>query len=239
MLPDLLLIIDLETTGTNCEVDQVVEVGAILYSVPMACELQQLSTLLPVAQNPAQPINRISAQASQIINPALFEPCLRLLDSWIDQADFMVAHNAEFDRDWFGKGHLPPIHKPWLCTYRDFIWPKNERATSLINTALNHGVGVSSAHRALTDCQLIARLCDRVKESGELEQILTTAIARSQEPVLTIMAKVSYDNRELAKQSNFRWNSDTKQWLKSIKRSDLARELPHYGFSIAEIETSS
>lgn len=226
----LLLIVDLETTGLIPENSKVMELGAILYSVQNACVIQQLSTLFPVSENPAQKINKINVQATQMVDD--YSISLEQFRHWVDIADFMVAHNAEFDKQWFGFGLLPEINKPWLCTYDDFVWSKNEKPTSLINTVLNYGIGVNNAHRALTDCQLIAALFDRVSESGEFEEILTEAIERSKEPKKTVIAKVSYDDRNLAKQFRFKWNPDKKAWLKEIRLSDLTKEQVHYPFQI-------
>ena len=122
-------------------------------------------------ENPAPAINRISPEASC----AIFDTSeiIAIFNQWVEWADYVVAHNAAFDKQWFGQAKLPSIDKPWLCTYDDFIWDKNPKPTSLINTLLNYGMGVRHAHCALTDCQLIAALFDRVAETpGQFEAIL-------------------------------------------------------------------
>ncbi len=228
-----LLIIDLETTGLMPDKFQVIELGAILYSVPHHGVIQQMSTLFPVSENPAEPINRISVDACAAASDR-YHLMLPVFQQWVDAADYVVAHNADFDRQWFGYPPLPAIHKPWLCTYQDFIWPMNTKPTNLVATALNHGIGVSAAHRALTDCQLIAALLDRVEayQVGHLEQLLKRAIQRSQEPRITVIAQVSYDNRDLAKALDFRWSAATKQWIKTLRKSELEQESLTYPFEI-------
>jgi DNA polymerase-3 subunit epsilon len=62
-----LLIIDLETTGLDPEIDSPIELGAILYSIPQRCTIQQISTLFAVVKNPAENINEISAKLSQTV----------------------------------------------------------------------------------------------------------------------------------------------------------------------------
>ena len=44
----------------------------------------------------------------------------------IDCADLIVAHNAAFDRKWFGIGPLPIINKPWICSMDDIAWPEEK-----------------------------------------------------------------------------------------------------------------
>lgn len=237
MLPKLLLIIDLETTGLNSETDRVIELGAILYSVPHHCVLQQLSTLFPVIDNAAEHINQISSNASQAISD--FQWAIAQFQIWAQQADYLIAHNAKFDSQWFGYGVLPYIDKPWLCTYRDFIWKNNSKPTSLVTTCINHGIEVSKAHRALTDCQMIAELFDRTAaQEGELDKLLQKAIARSKEETITVIALVDYSDRYLAKEQNFRWDGNQKIWSKVLKASDYNQECKNYPFKIKVVNAS-
>ncbi|MGB0563077.1 MAG: 3'-5' exonuclease [Spirulinaceae cyanobacterium] len=229
-----LLIVDLETTGLDPKQHRPIELGAVFYSVKYACTIHQLSTLFPVDQNPAQTVNHIPVDASF----AALEQCQTLLgifELWVEQADYLVAHNAAFDRQWFGKTLLPKITKPWLCTYEDFIWPENARPSNLITTALNHGIGVNQAHRALSDCQLIAALFDRVEyhRSGQLAELVEQAIARSTEPRVYVIAEVSRADKDLAKQRGFRWCQYVdKKWAKKMRRSDFEREKAKYPFKV-------
>ncbi|MEL6384304.1 MAG: 3'-5' exonuclease [Cyanobacteria bacterium J06626_18] len=155
-----LLIIDTETTGTDPTQDTVIEIGAILYSVSCQTALSHLSFLLHAAQNAAEPINRIPPTALIALPQVLQHKSLSLLQELALAADYVVAHNAEFDIQWFDDQQLPILRGPdqqalqWLCSMADMTWPKQTRpGESLITLALNHGIGVSSAHRALTDCQ--------------------------------------------------------------------------------------
>ena len=52
------LILDTETSGLD-DTAQIIEVGAILYSVENQCVLQELSTLFPALKNDAEYVNRI------------------------------------------------------------------------------------------------------------------------------------------------------------------------------------
>lgn len=229
-----LLIIDLETTGLDPTQHRPIELGAVFYSVQHHCVLHQLSTLFPADKNPAQTVNKISVDASF----AALDQCdaaIALFSRWVEKADYLVAHNVAFDRQWFGQRFLPAIAKPWLCTYRDFVWPENPRPTNLVATALNHGIGVSHAHRALTDCQLIAALFDRVEyhRPGYLRVLVEQAIARSQEPQIYVIANITKAEKELAKSRGFRWCHYLDQkWVKKMRRSDLEREKAGYPFRV-------
>ena len=118
---ETLLIIDFETTGVDAADDEPLELGAILYSVPHRTTLAQLSTLIPIAAgNAAERINRIPAEASRGVSEAESAAAMALFQTWLDRADYLVAHNASFDRQWLGQPPTPASDKPWLCTYEHF-----------------------------------------------------------------------------------------------------------------------
>ena len=214
-----LLIIDTETTGLDPQLDHCLEVGVILFDVPSRQVLAQHSFLLPVDANAAEAINRIPAAATNLPQP--WRPALSYLQSLLDAADVLVAHNAAFDRQWFGRGHLPATDKPWLCSMEEMRWPAERllrSRPSVRDLALAYEIPVWAAHRALTDCIYLAevfRRCD------ELEQL----VERGLEPRQLMRAQVSYDDRHLARDAGFRWNEPVKgAWARRLSERE-ARDL--------------
>ncbi|PSN11107.1 hypothetical protein C7271_25060 [filamentous cyanobacterium CCP5] len=165
-----LLLLDTEKTGIYPNYDSVIEIGAVLYSCLSQAVISQVSFLLNAPSNPAEHINRIPVEALAASSVTLQTSSFGLLQHMAAEASYIVAHNAEFDAQWFNDQSLPIIRgfnqQPlrWLCSMADMTWPKQSKpGESLISLALNHGIGVSSAHRALTDCQLLAELFDLPK----------------------------------------------------------------------------
>lgn len=217
--PERLLIVDTETSGLDAETDQCLEVGAILFSVSARQVLAQMSCLLPVESNPAERINRIPAEVTRLPQP--WTTGVAYFQELMTSADLLVAHNASFDRQWFGRGVLPDASRPWLCTLEDIRWPaeRNLRARpSVIDLALAYGVPVWAAHRALTDCLYLAEVFRRCDD-------LELMIQRGLEPRRLMRAQVSYDNRHLARDAGFRWNDPVKgAWSRRLSDRE-AREL--------------
>jgi DNA polymerase III subunit epsilon len=229
-------ILDLETTGLDPEKDEVIEIGAILYSVKHQTVLQQASTLFPVKENPQEHINKISVCASNVSESVdlIRNEVSSLFSGMFSWSNYLIAHNAAFDKQWRTGIHEIDFwfqENPWLCTLNDFIWPRNSKPSNLITTALNHGIGVTKAHRALSDCQLIAELFDRTED---LQGLFEREIARSNEPRYLVIAQVDYDSRQLAKDFNFYWEfyKDTpkKVWQKELRESDLNIESSQWQF---------
>jgi DNA polymerase-3 subunit epsilon len=226
-VPRTLLIIDTETTGLDPETQHCVEVGAILFDVQSRAVLAQQSFLLPAETNAAEPINRIPAAVTRLPQP--WKEGLRWFQNLLDAADVLVAHNAAFDRQWFGRGELPAVTQPWLCSMDDMRWPADRQLRSrpsVRDLALAYGVPVWAAHRALTDCIYLAEVFARCED---LEQQLLQGL----EPRQLVRAKVSYDDRQLARDAGFRWNDPIKgAWARRMSE----REIQELSFPVTPVD---
>jgi DNA polymerase-3 subunit epsilon len=215
--PSLLLIVDTETTALVPQQGQCIEVGAILFSVPHRTSLQQVSFLLPAQANPAVHVNGIPAEMTQVPQP--WQAGLACFGAMVGMADALLAHNAAFDRQWFGIDPLPTVNKPWICSMEDISWPAERHLRpnpSVRDLALAYGVPVWAAHRALTDCIYLAQVFERC---DNLETLLQAAI----EPRHLFRACLSYAERHLAKQAGFRWNEPVpKAWSRRLTEQEAA-----------------
>jgi DNA polymerase-3 subunit epsilon len=213
--PERLLIVDTETTGLTPAKGRCIEVGAVLFHVPCRAVLSQLSFLLPCSSNPAERVNGIAAAVTRLEQPR--DQFLACLEAMAAAADVLVAHNAAFDRQWFGREELPPLQRPWLCSMEDIRWPaeRHLRATpSVRDLALAYGVPVWAAHRALTDCIYIAQVFER---EAQLEALLQQALL----PRKLYRARLPYDQRHLAKEAGFRWNEGVQgAWSKRLTEAE-------------------
>ena len=211
-----LLIVDCETTGLDPATDRLIEVGAVLFDVGDRAVLSQVSTLLPVRENPVERINRIAARTAQGTPAAVIEQAKELVRTLAVHADAYVAHNVAFDSKW-----LPELSdKRWICTMDDVRWPRVSRARqSVVGLALDYEVPVWAAHRALTDCTYLVQVMQR---EPELERLLVEAL----EPKQLYVAIVSYEERQVAKDAGFTWDKPVpKAWSRKLRESE-AEALP-------------
>jgi DNA polymerase III subunit epsilon len=190
------LIFDVETTGTDMNLDRVIEVGAVLWSVEHATHIAQFSTLLAGEDNAAERVNGIPAGALR--DGGTPDAVWARLDRWVERSDAI----------------------PWICSMNDIVWPRPTSSRSLAAIALGHGLAVVDVHRALTDCRLLARLFERCVELGhDVRAMLTRALR----PKGRYVALVSYDGRELAKAAGFRWSSESRTWEREMASEDAER----------------
>ena len=218
--PATLLILDTETTGLDPASGQCLEVGAVLFHVPGRAVLSQLSFLIPAESNPARHVNGIDPAVTLLPQP--WRQSLELFAAMVESADAVLAHNAAFDRQWFGIEPLPAIERPWICSMEDIRWPPDRhlRATpSVRDLALAYGVPVWAAHRALTDCIYLAQVFERCVD---LEDLLVAAL----EPRQLFRAQLSYAERHQAKEAGFRWNDPVAgAWTRRLSAREV-RALP-------------
>lgn len=214
--PQTLLILDTETTGLSPADSQCVEVGAILFSVPHRAVLTQVSFLVPCLVNGAEFVNKIPAAITQLEQPT--QAGLDCFDSMLACSDAVVAHNAAFDKQWFGVDPLPEVKIPWICSMDDISWPAELRLKSrpsVTALALAYGVPVWAAHRALTDCSYLAHVFERC---DDLEKLLKAA----QESRELYAAILPYDRKEEAKEAGFRWVAEARQWQRKLSQTEVA-----------------
>lgn len=213
------LVLDTETSGISPDTSDVVEVAVCLLDTVTAQPISTYADIIYGTENAAEHINRISTNLLSHGLPA--ERVWSNIASMIERADCILAHNAPFDRRFVEK-NLDSISIPWIDTQRQVDWPENSDNQKLTTVAIAHGVAVLSAHRALTDVDILVRLLQRIHERGT---DLTKLLMNAMKPKPLYAALVSYDDREKAKSAGFSWHAGYKRWERRMTAED-AKKLP-------------
>lgn len=221
MVPSTILILDTETTGLDAATDRVVEVACIRYSLTHATVLRSYSSLIRGESNAAEAINRIpTAALMDAPEPARVWAAVASL---ADGADCVVAHNADFDRGFCAAAGVSMAYHiaqmPWVCSRSQMEWPRGKQGDSLVNLTLAHGLGVATAHRAMADCDMLARLFTRVAEMGV---DLGAMVARGMRPSAVFVALAPYEQKDVVKAAGFSWDGERKEWRRRMAVEDVA-----------------
>jgi len=214
-----ILLLDTETTGMNPEVDRCIEVACCLYDTTTASPIVSYSSLIKHDANPAEPINRISVK-SLLNAPDEWEVWPKVLNL-AEKAECLVAHRASFDRLFVNEMLRDRI---WICSKSDILWPDLRGGTMagdhLVHLSLFYGLGVVSAHRALTDVDIMVRIFTRVAELGfDLDKMLTSAMR----PKERFVALVPYEKKDTAKKLGFLWDADRREWYRHMPPEDTPK----------------
>ena len=97
-------------------------------------------------------------------------------------------------------------------------------AKNLVQLASLHRIMNPNPHRALNDVLVMFELLARYN----LNYILDIATT----PFVRVIARVSYDDRNLAKDRRFYWDPVNKEWYKTIREFTLRQESKEYEFPI-------
>lgn len=190
----LITILDTETTGLDPAKDKVIEIGAVLYSTEHRASVQEISTLIPTELNPATAINGLEPALTQAVTSDILNPVKAVLGAMLKASEYAVAFNSDFD-----SAFLPWITRPWSDAAA-IAYPRAGHKKDLVNLALNHGIPLIGAHRALEDCRILAALLSKVPD-------LDYQLRQAARPKTIVRALVSYEERDLAKQHGFAWNA--------------------------------
>ena len=216
-----LLILDTETTGLNPQREEIIEIAASLFHVESRSVLASLSTLITPqkTKNSAQHINKISDEALAATSAVVGSAALAMLKNMATECDYIVAHNAEFDRRFLEK--YPSLNfggKTWLCSMKDLSLGSAKKLTEL---ALECGVPVTRVHRADSDVDLLCRIFENTSN-------LTELVREATQPKIIVEALVSFEDKDKAKIAGFTWDKERRGWFKEMPKGKYVAK--HFDF---------
>lgn len=233
----LLLFTDVETTGLSVEKDYITELGAVLWDTVRESPVEVLSEfiLFPEAPSISKEITELTGIDRELLEKHSYgspRDVLKRFYAMADKADFIVAHNAPFDRSFIEKAYeilgskkLGFIHLwNWIDTLTDLPFSPNITSRKQGHIAAELGVNPNLfAHRAIFDVlQLIA-----VFNKYPLDVVLKRAQAENVRAVAKILPPfkdprpVGEKEVDMAKALHFRFYSDTKEWVKMMKDFEI------------------
>jgi DNA polymerase-3 subunit epsilon len=245
----LVLALDVESTGLDPKTDRIVELGWCLFDVDekevvlsggayvdgveVSPEIQRMTGIRPEwPRRFGRPLGELLREVD-------------LLATGGEGTAALVAHNATFDRGFIAaEAAREGLSKqtltgpgPWIDTLTDLPHEKEPDSRKLRYLALDHGLFPGRVHRAQSD----AILCADLLACYPFDAVL----ARAASPRVVVQAIVSFDDRQKAKDLNFRWEklegierTFTKQWVKAAKECDmpaLHAAAKNSGFRIVQV----
>lgn len=221
-----ILILDTETSSLDPKTGHLLEVATALWSVEHRSLVKARSWILRAASNEAEAVNGIPTKlVAEHKHAADGIATEAWVFGWAEESDAIVAH-GDFDRKWFGSEIQS---RAWIDSCDDIEWPRASTSRSLVALALAHGVGVSHAHRALSDVMTLVQLFERAAEMTDVDAMLT----RAARPKRTYRAVVPRERKDEAKSRGFRWDPDRGIWHRRIAVEDVAAK--DWPFKLEEV----
>jgi DNA polymerase-3 subunit epsilon len=157
-----MVILDLETTGLDAEVDGITEVGLLLvmYS-PQFDLITGIVDRFCAYNDPKVPISDFITDFTGITQDMVEGTNVELNDisHFFENDPIVIAHNSNFDRKFFDKKFPELVNLRWVCSKDDVDWRGMYKFESDKLEFLNYKSGYFYAgHNALVDCFALLNL---------------------------------------------------------------------------------
>lgn len=213
--------IDLETTGLDPKTDKIIEVGAVVWDTKEKKPLRMLSELVQVEQKLEPEIVRITGITDSDLEAfgLSLEVVLQRLADLTRYCDYVVAHNGRaFDKLFLDRdlaAHGLAIDLPWIDTLHDVPYDDHINTRNLTHLCADHQFLNPFCHRAVFDVLSMLKVMSQYSFE-HVEDLYKS-------PQRRLIAKVSYDERELAKKAGFRWDPSQKCWYRDVKECQISQ----------------
>ncbi len=219
--------LDVETTGLDHRTDAVIELAMQRFRVDRTGRIIGLGPPFRWLEDPGVPISAEITALTGIDDEAVAgrrigeaEATGLLLD-----ADFVIAHNATFDRP-FVERRLPlAAGRPWVCSMRDVDWRGMGFEGRVLSHLLSQMGWFYEAHRADVDVTALLKLLAHVPE-GRDATVLSDAIRNASRPAYVVEAvRAPFDTKDLLKARGYRWDGSRRHWWREVTEGELDDEI--------------
>ena len=230
----IILGIDVETTGLDCNTHRITELGMVLYDTDRKQPLRMYCEYVKIDSNVPPMITQLTGITDGDLSSygIPIEEAMAAYFEFCELAEYQVAHNAPFDRGFINaeitRIEAPGVPKdiPWIDTSVDVRYPEGIQTRKLEFLGPAHGFLNPWSHRALFDVLSMLKVLDNydinevTRLAGEPD---VTMIAICQKPWDDKAADGKKDT-DKAKGMGYRWNGTAKQWQKKVKQSQISAE---------------
>jgi DNA polymerase-3 subunit epsilon len=215
-------ILDTETTGLDHGKDEIIEI-AIRKWIYHKRDHHLIKPVDEYSELNEPKRNEISETITELTGITKDDVKGREIDwsivaKMIGESDFVLAHNAGFDRPMIeAVAEVSKISsaKIWTCSFKQVDWAQLGFLSAKQELlSLFHGFHYSG-HRALTDIDALANL---ILQGDYLKVILANAKIKQ---VCVDCVQAPFESKDLLKNNGFTWDAPNKFWTKLVSESEL------------------
>ena len=223
-----IVFLDTETTGVNRANDKIIELALKMATFEKSSGIiVSIDQVYESFNDPGEEISQEITMLTGISNDMVQEQSIDwgMVDTIINDADIVVAHNASFDRAFVEKHSSVSPNKIWACSINDIDW-LGRGFSSAKQELLCYWHGFYfEAHRAMNDVDALIHLLTH--SSYDIDRPVLELIENSQKPTYIIFAtNFNYDpvKKDIVKANKYKWNPEEKIWYKNVTFDNLESE---------------
>ncbi|WP_366145835.1 3'-5' exonuclease [Bradyrhizobium sp.] len=234
------IFLDVETTGLDVELDEIIELAMVPFDYDVEGVIQSILPPFSALRDPGRPIPASVTALTGLTEEMVAGRSIEADDvrRFISQAAVVVAHNASFDRRFCERLCDAFVNLPWACSLTEVPWREEGfEGSRLTHLANGHGL-FFDGHRAVHDCLAGIEILTRpLPLSGRTG--LAVLLDSARKPRWRIWATgAPYELRETLKRRGYRWNDGSDGRPRSW-HADVCDEQGELEFLCAEIYRTS
>ncbi|WP_246662909.1 3'-5' exonuclease [Pseudolabrys sp. FHR47] len=202
------IILDVETTGLDAATDEVIELGMVKLSYFPDGQIAGVIDRFTSFNEPSKPIPEDVSAITRITSEMVIGHRIESekVSSFISDAAIIVAHNAQFDREFAERYWLEFRSKPWACSATQIDWRSQGYEGSRLGYLLSEIGLFHTAHRAIDDCDaLLEVLAAKLPKTGR--PAFGALLEQARRKTIRIWAEgAAFDFKEELKRRRYRWN---------------------------------
>lgn len=221
------VILDTETTGTDYQQDQIIELGMVAFNYcPETGQIGRVYEAFDELEDPGRPIPVESTKIHHITDEMVSGKRIQdsRVEAFISDVSLIIAHNANFDRK-FVESRFPIFSKKaWACTFQQIPWADEGLSSAKLEFLAYKSGFHYEGHRADIDCYaLLEVLHSAILESGT--NPLQLLLQNADKKAFNVSALNSpFDSKDKLKARRYRWNAEKKLWIGTVLQADLEAE---------------
>lgn len=203
------VLVDVETTGLNPAVDEIVELAMLAFDYSTDGTFVAPVESFARLRDPGRPVPPDVTALTGITDEMVARKCIDAAEvaAFVEPAALVIAHNSTFDRRFCERRFPVFAEKAWACSLREVDW-KGEGFESARLSQLANAYGFFfEGHRALNDCEAAVEILSRpLPRSGRTAMSVLLESARR--PRWRIRAEgAPYALRDVLKGRGYRWET--------------------------------
>lgn len=218
-------IVDVETTGTDPAIDEIIDVALVTIHVDEAGNIVEIVSAGEALRDPGMPIPAAITMITGITDADVAGKSIHLdrLEQRLASASVRIAHNCAFDLAFLERLMPGLAGLEWACSANDFDWLDAGFDGRKLGHLLMQAGWFNVSHRAMADVVSLLHLLAHRLDDG------TTVIGRLLEnaarPTVRIEATgADFDKRSMLKARGYRWDTRRRVWWTEIEQTELEAE---------------
>lgn len=214
------LFVDVETTGLDIEVDEVIEIAILPFEYDLrsgSITAILVDEALDELRDPGIPIPPESLEIHGITDAMVAGKVVddKRLISLVQGADLVMSHNAAFDRPMVERPWKVFEEVPWACSLTDVDWRGEGFPGGALEFLLLRMGWFYDGHRALSDClAAVFALTRELPASGRSAMAALLDSAR-RELSLVRATNSPFEAKDLLRKRGYRWDPGTDERAKA------------------------